>query len=203
VTVLTVTCAVVAALVWPPAASRWVVGRCPSGVTDTLPTARRPTRRAGRTTVTPGDHVGDLQEVADALVLVALGLRAGLPVVESLEQAASTARGSAGRDLAAVSAALRWGRPTAAAWCYAAPVWRVASLAFQMAEATGAGPADLIEAAAERLREDQERDRERRAARAAVLLVLPLGFGFLPAFACTAVVPLVAVLAEGALGGAS
>jgi hypothetical protein len=34
-----------------------------------------------------------------------------------------------------------------------------------------------------------------------VLLVLPLGLGFLPAFACTAVVPVVLNLASGVLSG--
>jgi pilus assembly protein TadC len=139
-------------------------------------------------------------DVADALVLVALALRAGLPVVESLEQAASVATGAVRRNLLAVAAALRWGRPTGVAWSYAGDVWQPAAGAFQMAESTGAGPADLIEGAAQRLREEEERDRERRAARAGVLLVLPLGLGFLPAFACTAVVPLVVVLADGVLG---
>ena len=36
-----------------------------------------------------------------------------------------------------------------------------------------------------------------------MLLVLPLGLGFLPAFACTAVIPVVATLATGVLAGGS
>jgi hypothetical protein len=71
-----------------------------------------------------------------------------------------------------------------------------------MSEQTGAAPAALIRAAAVRLREERESERERAAARAGVLLVLPLGLGFLPAFACTAVVPVVLNLASTVLAGA-
>lgn len=133
-------------------------------------------------------------------MLVALGLRAGLPLVVVLDHVRAEAVGAVRGDLAAVVAALRWGRPTSEAWGYAGPGWRAAATATHLSEQTGAAVADLLEAAAVRLREQDERDRERAAARAGVLLVLPLGFGFLPAFACTAVVPVVVNLAEGVLG---
>jgi hypothetical protein len=68
---------------------------------------------------------------------------------------------------------------------------------WQVAETTGGAPADLLAAAADRIREAHERDLERRAARAGVLLVLPLGLAFLPAFALTALVPVVLALAQG------
>jgi pilus assembly protein TadC len=71
----------------------------------------------------------------------------------------------------------------------------------QVAEVTGAAPADLVADTAARLRELHERELERRAGRAGVLLVLPLGLAFLPAFACTAVVPVVLALARGLLSG--
>ena len=137
--------------------------------------------------------------MADALVLVALALRAGLDLTRALEQVAVGARGPVARDLSAVVAAVRWGRPVDEAWAYAGATWRPAALAWSVAEATGAAPAALVASAAVRLREGQERDRERRAARAGVLLVLPLGLGFLPAFACTAVLPVVIALAVGIL----
>jgi pilus assembly protein TadC len=57
----------------------------------------------------------------------------------------------------------------------------------------------MLERVAERSRLAEDRAAERRAARAGVLLVLPLGFGFLPAFACTAVIPVVLALAHGVL----
>jgi Type II secretion system (T2SS), protein F len=200
---LVLVAAVAGVLLWPGARSLGVTsgGRDGGAGADSASdgSRRSGSHRPGAGRRSP-PRSADPREVADALVLVALCLRAGSPVVPSLERAAVTAGGRVCEDLRAVTAALRWGRSTAAAWGYAGPVWAPAALAFQMADSTGAGPADLIDAAAQRLREEHERDRERRAARAGVLLVLPLGFGFLPAFACTAVVPLVVVLAGGVLG---
>ena len=140
-----------------------------------------------------------MDEVADALVLISLALRAGLPLTEALQHVHAGATGRVRADLAAVAAALRWGRPAHEAWSFAGQGWRVAAMATHMSEHTGAAPAGLIERAAGRLREERERERERAAARAGVLLVLPLGLGFLPAFACTAVVPVVLNLASGVL----
>jgi pilus assembly protein TadC len=141
------------------------------------------------------------EEVADALVLIGLALRAGLPLIEALCHVRTEARGRVRTDLAAVVAALRWGRTAQEAWEFAGPQWLAAARATHLSEHTGAAPAVLIEAAAARLRVEHERGRERAAARAGVLLVLPLGLGFLPAFACTAVVPVVLNLATTVLGG--
>ncbi|SDP67714.1 Type II secretion system (T2SS), protein F [Pedococcus dokdonensis] len=145
--------------------------------------------------------------VADALVLIALGLRAGLPLVDALRHVRAgdvdaDGTGSVGGELAAVVAALEWGLSTREAWSFAGPGWRAAAVATQLSEQTGAAAADLLEQASVRVREQRERASERAAARAGVLLVLPLGLGFLPAFACTAVVPVVATLAAGVLGAA-
>jgi pilus assembly protein TadC len=139
--------------------------------------------------------------VADALVLISLALRAGLPLTEAVRQVHDGARGRVRADLAAVTAALGWGRPALEAWAFAGPRWRAAATATHLSEHTGAAPAALMERAAGRLREERERERERAAARAGVLLVLPLGLGFLPAFACTAVVPVVLTLVSGVLSG--
>ena len=141
------------------------------------------------------------EEVADALVLISLALRSGLPLAEALHHVHSEATDSVRADLEAVAAALRWGRPADEAWSFAGRGWRAAAMATHMSEHTGAAPAALLERAAGRLREERERERERAAARAGVLLVLPLGLGFLPAFACTAVVPVVLNLASGVLSG--
>ena len=140
------------------------------------------------------------QDVADALVLIGLALKAGLPLAEALCQVQAEASGRVRSDLGSVIAALHWGRPAQEAWEFAGQGWRAAGRAAHMSDRTGAAPAALIEAAAARLREEHERGRERAIARAGVLLVLPLGLGFLPAFACTAVVPVVLNLASGVLG---
>ena len=157
-----------------------------------------PLRRARRTS----RGQAPVEQVADTLVLLALALRAGLGLVEALDEVRAGAGEEVARDLSAVVAALRWGRPAREAWSYAGAVWRPAELAWVVAEETGAAPASLVEEAAGRLREELERLREQRAARAGVLLVLPLGLGFLPAFACTAVVPVVLALARTVVEGA-
>ncbi|KQU65393.1 hypothetical protein ASD62_09360 [Phycicoccus sp. Root563] len=180
----------VAVLVWP-GRLRPAVRRAASTPGRRVPRVRRRSRDAS-----PAPPV---DEVADALVLVALALRAGLDLTRALEEVATGAGALVSKDLSAVVAAVRWGRPVDEAWSYASPVWRPAALAWSVAEATGAAPAALVADAAARLRDGRERDRERRAARAGVLLVLPLGLGFLPAFACTAVLPVVIALAVGVL----
>lgn len=138
-------------------------------------------------------------EVADTLVLLAMAVRSGLGLTEALAQVAECSTGPVRRELAAVVAALRWGRPTRQAWAFAGEAWRPAAVAWTVSERTGAPPADLLERAAERSRLAEDRAAERGAARAGVLLVLPLGLGFLPAFACTAIIPVVLALAHGVL----
>lgn len=171
---------------WWPSRSRWSTG-------GELP-CRLGRRQAGRSAPDPED-------VADALVLLALVLRTGLGLADALSEVQRCSRGAVHRDLAAVVAALRWARTVPDAWAFAAPVWRQVGQAWEVAVQTGSAPAEQVERVAQRLRESQEQDRERRAARAGVLLVLPLGLGFLPAFVCTAVVPVVLALASGVLGG--
>lgn len=163
---------------WPPA------GASRPGV------ASRPlaTRRA-----TPHD-------VADALALLALALRSGMGQSEALERVAHLSEGPVAAHLRAVTAALRWGRPSGEAWAYAPAVWSPAAMAWQVAERAGAGPAQLIEDASWRIREREDRRLETAGARAGVRLVLPLGLAFLPAFACTAVVPVVLALGQSVLG---
>ncbi len=140
-------------------------------------------------------------EVADTLVLLALAVRSGAGLTQALAEVAAISGPQVRADLGAVVAALRWGRPAHEAWGYAGVQWRPAALAWQVAESTGAAPSSIVERAASGLREQQALETERRAARAGVLLVLPLGLGFLPAFACTAVVPVVVALASGQLDG--
>jgi pilus assembly protein TadC len=150
-----------------------------------------------------GDDGATAEAVADALVLIALALRAGLPLTAALQHVRMGATGAVRDDLGAVVAALRWGLAAREAWGYAGVRWLPAATATHLAEQTGAAAAELLEGAADRMREQAERARERAAARAGVLLVLPLGLGFLPAFACTAVIPVVATLASGVLAGGS
>jgi pilus assembly protein TadC len=138
--------------------------------------------------------------VADALALLALVLRSGVGQSEALERVAQVSEGPVAAHLRAVTAALRWGRPSGEAWAYAPAAWGPAALAWQVAERAGAGPAQLIEEASWRIREREDRRLETAGARAGVRLVLPLGLAFLPAFACTAVIPVVLALGQSVLG---
>lgn len=188
--------AVLAVVVWPGRSSV----RAPCRAREVPTRAPRIGKRLRARRRARGQAPAD--QVADTLVLLALAMRAGLGLTEALDEVRPGAGEEVARDLAAVVAALRWGRPAREAWSYAGEVWRPAELAWVVAEETGAAPATLVEQAAHRLREELERHREQRAARAGVLLVLPLGLGFLPAFACTAVVPVVLALTRTVVEGA-
>ncbi len=148
---------------------------------------------AGQSSATPYD-------LADALVLLSLALRAGMGQQEALERVARASRGPVAAHLGSVAAALRWGQPASQAWSYVPAAWRPAALAWEVAERAGAAPAQLVEDASWRVREQEDRRLQAAAARAGVRLVLPLGLAFLPAFACTAVVPVVLALAHTVLG---
>ena len=171
------------ALVGPQQRGSSAGGSCPG-----VASRPRATRRA-----TPHD-------VADALALLALALRSGMGQPEALERVAQVSEGPVAAHLRAVTAALRWGRPSGEAWAYAPAAWGPAAMAWQVAERAGAGPAQLIEDASWRIREREDRRLETAGARAGVRLVLPLGLAFLPAFACTAVIPVVLALGQSVLG---
>lgn len=166
-----------AVVVWPAAAAR---RRWWSPAVD----AERGPARVGVT----------VEDVADASVLLALALQSGRGLVQALEEVAQVAAPGAAEDLIRVGAALRWGRPMGEAWCYARDVWGPTATAFVVADAVGAPSARVLLDAAATLRETEARRLEQAGGTAAVMLVLPLGLCFLPAFVATAVVPIVAVL---------
>lgn len=142
-----------------------------------------------------------VDEVADSSVLLALALKSGRGLVQSLEEVAGVSAPGAAEDLRKVAAALRWGRSMRQAWTYAREVWGPTATAFVVAEAVGAPSASVLLDAAVSLRDTEARRLEEAGGQAAVMLVLPLGLCFLPAFIATAVIPLVAVLVSAQLGG--
>lgn len=139
-------------------------------------------------------------EVADSSVLLALALQSGRGMIQALEEVAEVSAPGAAGDLARVAAALRWGRTMDESWSYAREVWGPTATAFVVADAVGAPSAAVLLDAAATLRETEARRLEEAGGTAAVLLVLPLGLCFLPAFIATAVIPLVAVLVGTQLG---
>jgi len=138
-----------------------------------------------------------VDDAAVALTLLAAALRSGAGAVECLESVARVDPTSAGRDLAVVAAAHRWGESPESAWAHIGVGWAPAAVAWHAALSAGAAPAGLVEAAARRMREAESRRLEGAVQRAGVLLVLPLGLCFLPGFLATTVAPLVLLLVSG------
>jgi hypothetical protein len=141
-----------------------------------------------------------VDEAADALVLCALALRSGLGPIEALEAVADHVGGAVAHQLRVVASAHRWGQDAATSWAHVGEAWRPAALAWQAAEQSGAAPAGVVLAAAERMRREEASRVEAAVQRAGVLLVLPLGACFLPGFVGTTVVPVVLHLARSSLG---
>jgi hypothetical protein len=179
---------IVALASWPT--RRWPV--TPTGVA--APAWSRAASRSGG----PSDAVA-LDDVADTLVLLGLALQAPVSVVAAIEATADVCPPGAGRHLRVVGTALRWGTDPVDAWGYAPPAWAPAARALQLAGETGAPPAAMIADAARRMRRAEATRAQERAGRAGTLLVIPLGLLLLPAFVCTAVVPVVLALGRGLL----
>lgn len=155
------------------------------------PARPEPPRRGPRT----GSPTVD--EAVVALTLLAACLRGGAGAVECLESVARLDPTPAGRELAVVAAAHRWGEPPDRAWGHVGPGWAPAAVAWHAALSAGAAPAGLVEAAAVRMRAAESRRIEAALQRAGVGLVLPLGLCFLPGFVATTVAPLVLLLVSG------
>jgi pilus assembly protein TadC len=141
-----------------------------------------------------------LREVADlplAADLMAAGLRAGAPVDHAAASVAEAIGGPLGERLVRVARSLRLGAEPAEAWSHIAAVagaGRMAQAAVR-SSASGAALAGALTRLADDLRADRAMASEAAARRAGVLIVLPLGLCFLPAFILAGLVPvLIAVL---------
>lgn len=204
-------CAALAVMV-APADGRAARGTDPCGALVGLPA--RGARR------TEGEEP-DREDVAAALVLLALAFRSGLPTPQVLEAVASVLDragasddgplhpavrvspfgGGVSRDLRQVAAALHWGAADAEAWGSVGEVWSGAARAVAIAHRAGLPPGPLLLSAADELRREALEGLELAAARVGVRLVAPLGLVLLPAFGLTTVVPLVAALGRQLLAG--
>ncbi len=113
--------------------------------------------------------------------------------------AGETLSGPLSPTLARIGQDLRLGVPPSEAWqalCTISPARRVVTAACRSAE-SGAALSGALTRCADDLRADVEHRQQARAQRVAVLLVLPLGLCFLPAFVLAGLVPVVlAVLRE-------
>jgi pilus assembly protein TadC len=140
--------------------------------------------------------VADLPLAAD---LLAAALRAGAPVDRAAAAVAEALGGPLGEHLARVERSLRLGADPPEAWSQLAAVAgaeRVIAAAVR-SSASGAALAGALSRLADDLRADRTVAAEAAARRAGVLIVLPLGLCFLPAFILAGLVPVVvAVLGD-------
>ncbi|MGW0432391.1 type II secretion system F family protein [Micromonospora sp. NPDC003197] len=143
-----------------------------------------------------------LREAADlplAADLLASALRAGAPVDRAVAAVAEALAGPLGERLARVGRTMLLGGGPEEAWAHLAPVAgadRLTTAAVRSA-ASGGALAGALARLADDLRADRAVAAEAAARRAGVLIVLPLGLCFLPAFILAGLVPvIVAVLGD-------
>jgi pilus assembly protein TadC len=143
-----------------------------------------------------------LREVADlplAADLLAAALRSGAPVELAVASVAEALGGPLGERLGTVGRSMRLGAEPGEAWAHLSPVAgaeRLTAAAIR-SSASGAAFAGALTRIADDLRADNAVAAEAAARRAGVLIVLPLGLCFLPAFILAGLVPVVlAVLGD-------
>lgn len=138
----------------------------------------------------------DLPLAAD---LMAAALRAGAPVDRASAAVSDALGGPLGERLLRVARSLRLGAEPSEAWRHLSGVPgadRLVGAAIRSA-ASGAALAGALTRLADDLRADRAMAIESTARRAGVLIVLPLGLCFLPAFILAGLVPvIVAVLGD-------
>lgn len=140
--------------------------------------------------------VSDLPLAAD---LLAAALRAGTPVDAAVTAVGEALGGPLGARMSRVARALRLGGEPGTAWAHVADIagtGRLVSAAVR-SSASGGALAGALSRLADDLRADRAVAIEAAGRRAGVLIVLPLGLCFLPAFILSGLVPVViAVLSD-------
>jgi Flp pilus assembly protein TadB len=140
--------------------------------------------------------VADLPLCAD---LLAAALRAGAPVDRAAAAVAAALGGPLGERLERTARSLRLGAGPSEAWAHMSDVPgadRLVAAAIRTSTSGGA-LAGALTRLADDLRADRSVTAEAASRRAAVLIVLPLGLCFLPAFLLAGLVPVVvAVLGD-------
>ncbi|MEH0844756.1 type II secretion system F family protein [Micromonospora sp. CPCC 205711] len=150
----------------------------------------------------PASRERRLREAADlplAADLLAAALRAGAPVDRSVLAVAEALGGPLAERLHRVGRTLRLGGGPEEAWAQLGPApgaQRMVTAALRSSR-SGAALAGALTRVADDLRADRSIAAEASARRAGVLIVLPLGLCFLPAFILAGLVPvIVAVLGD-------
>ncbi|MFJ8579175.1 type II secretion system F family protein [Micromonospora sp. NPDC093277] len=143
-----------------------------------------------------------LRETADlplAADLLAAALRAGAPVDRSVLAVAEALGGPLAERLGRVGRTLELGGTAAEAWAHLNPLAGAERLVTSAIRSSNSGTAlaGALTRLADELRSDRAIAAEAAARRAGVLIVLPLGLCFLPAFILAGLVPvIVAVLGD-------
>lgn len=140
-------------------------------------------------------------ELPFAADLLAAALRAGVPVEAAARTTGAGIGGAVGRDLVRVADGLRLGLEPADAWPVLRTVpgaERIVDTVVRSAE-SGAAVARALERLADDLRGSRAVAVEAAAARVGVLIVLPLGLCFLPAFVLAGIVPVIVAVLGGVL----
>jgi pilus assembly protein TadC len=144
----------------------------------------------------------EARDLPAGIDLVAAALRAGAPPGHAATVVGDALAGPVGARLARVGHALRLGESPERAWAYVADLPggdRVARAAARSADSGAALGAALVRLADE-MRAARAASVDAAARRAGVLVVLPLGLCFLPAFLLAGVVPVVIAVLDGVLG---
>lgn len=131
--------------------------------------------------------------IPEALVLLACGVEAGLPLAAVVDAVAPTLRGAVRADLERVRAAQQVGLGERAAWgCLVdSPVWRRVAADLGRLAASGAAVAPVLRRHATQLTRAHHDARVEAARTVGVRSVLPLMVCFLPAFFLLGIVPAV------------
>ncbi|WP_409364954.1 type II secretion system F family protein [Catellatospora methionotrophica] len=140
-----------------------------------------------------------LADLPWAVDLIGTALRAGAPLDHAVLSVATALDGPLGTRLQRIGRSLRLGATAAEAWSHLAdlPPARRLVTAVERSAANGSALAGALHRCADDLRADTAVRRQAGAQRAGVLIVLPLGLCFLPAFVLAGLVPVVlAVLGE-------
>lgn len=140
-------------------------------------------------------------ELPFAVDLVAAALRAGATPDTAVRLVAQAVGGPVGARLGVVERALRAGVPAGDAWAHLGDgeaAQRVIRAARRSGH-SGAALAGSLTRVADDLRADAVAATEARARTAGVLVVLPLGLCFLPAFVLTGLVPVIVGVVDGVL----
>ena len=145
------------------------------------------------------DRASAARDLPYAVDLLAAALKAGLPTQRAVGVVAGALDGPLGRRLGRVARGLGLGLPPEQAWLALADLPGGTRLIAAVSRSADSGAA--LSATFARLADDQRARQaaavEAAASRAGVLIVLPLGLCFLPAFVFAGVVPvIVAVLGD-------